>query len=90
MKNDRLTYLENLIDNNQRHFYATGKALNEIRDNRLYKLILFKTFEAYTKDRWDMGKSQAYRLIDAYQVVKNLSPIGELFSFACYEFCISH
>ncbi|MCK5100655.1 MAG: DNA methylase, partial [Desulfobacteraceae bacterium] len=79
MKNERLTYLENLIDNNQRHFYATGKALNEIRDNRLYKLILFKTFEAYTKDRWDMGKSQAYRLIDAYQVVKNLSPIGEIF-----------
>ncbi|MEA2103265.1 MAG: hypothetical protein U9P79_01300 [Candidatus Cloacimonadota bacterium] len=76
MKNDRLIHLENLIANNQRHFHATGKALKEIKDNRLYKQIFFKTFEAYAKDRWDMGKSQVYRLIDAYQVFNNLSPIG--------------
>jgi len=77
MKNDRLIHLENLIANNQSHFHATGKALKEIKDNRLYKQTFFKTFEAYAKDRWDMGKSQVYRLIDAYQVVNNLSPIGE-------------
>ncbi len=77
MKNDRLTHLENLIANNQCHFHATGKALKEIRDSKLYKQTFFKTFEAYAKNRWDMGRSQAYRLIYAYQVVNNLSPIGE-------------
>jgi hypothetical protein len=64
--------------------------LKEVRDSRLYKLILFETFEAYTKARWDLGKSHAYRLIQAYQVVNNLrvtfnpkvtrrlSPIGDI------------
>ena len=78
MKHDRLTYLENLIARNQCHFHKIGKALKEIRDSRLYKLILFETFESYTKARWDLGKSHAYRLIQAYQVVNNLSPIGDI------------
>ncbi len=84
MQHDRLTHLENLIARNQCHFHKIGKALKEIRDSRLYKLILFETFEAYTKARWDMGKSNAYRLIQAYQVVNNLrvtsrlSPIGDI------------
>ena len=77
MKQDRLTHLENIIARNQCQFHEIGKALKEIRDSRLYKLILFETFEAYTKARWDMGRSQAYRFINAYQVVKNLSPIGD-------------
>jgi len=78
MKQDRLTHLENIIARNQCHFHKIGKALKEIRDSRLYKLILFETFEAYTKARWDLGKSHAYRLIQAYQVVNNLSPIGDI------------
>ena len=78
MKNDRLTHLENIIARNQCHFHKIGKALKEIRDSRLYKLILFETFEAYTKARWDLGKSHAYRLIQAYQVVNNLSPNGDI------------
>ncbi len=41
-------------------------------------MILFETFEGYTKARWDLGKSHAYRLIQAYQVVNNLSPIGDI------------
>ncbi len=79
MQHDRLIHLENLIAGRQRYFYEIGKALKEIKDTRLYKLTCFETFEAYTRARWDMGKSQAYRLIDAYQVVCNLSPIGEIF-----------
>ena len=78
MQNDRLTHLENLIARNQCHFHKIGKALKEIRDSRLYKLILFETFEAYTKARWDLGKSHVYRLIQAYEVVNNLSPIGDI------------
>jgi hypothetical protein len=78
MQNDRLTHLENLIARNQCNFHEIGKALKEIKDSRLYKLTLFETFEAYTKARWDLGKSHAYRLIQAYQVVNNLSPIGDI------------
>jgi len=80
MEHDRLTYLEKLIASNQGSFHGIGKALKEIRDKRLYKVTLFETFAAYTRARWDMGKSQAYRLINSYMVVKNLkvSPIGDI------------
>lgn len=77
MQQDRLKHLEDIIANNQYRFYEIGKALGEIRDSRLYKQILFTTFEAYARDRWDIGRSQAYRLINAYKVVGNLSPIGD-------------
>ena len=80
MQHDRLVHLEKLIAGNQGSFHEVGKALKEIRDQRLYKAIFFETFAAYTKARWDMGKSQAYRLINSYVVVKNLkmSPIGDI------------
>ena len=78
MKNDQLTHLEDLIAHNQSYFHEIGKALKEIKDSRLYKLTLFETFEAYTRARWDMGKSHAYRLIDAYLIINNLSPIGDI------------
>ncbi len=77
MQQDRLKHLENIIANNQYRFYEIGQALKEIRDSRLYKQILFATFEAYARDRWDIGRSQAYRLINAYRVISNLSPIGD-------------
>ena len=75
---ERLTSLENIIANNQYRFFDIGKALKEIRDTRLYKLTLFETFEAYARKRWDMARSQVYRLIDAYNVVNNLSPNGDI------------
>jgi len=74
---DRLLKLETLIARNQESFYKIGQALKEIRDNRLYKQALFESFEAYTRERWDMGKAHAYRLIRAFEVIYNLSPIGD-------------
>ena len=74
---ERLLELETLIGRNQECFYKIGQALKEIRDNRLYKQALFKSFETYTRQRWDMGKAYAYRLIRAYEVIYNLSPIGD-------------
>jgi hypothetical protein len=74
---ERLLELETLIARNQECFYKIGKALKEIRDNRLYRQALFDSFEAYTRARWDMGKSHAYRLIKFYEVIYNLSPIGD-------------
>jgi hypothetical protein len=77
MADHRLIQLENIIEANQHKFYQTGKALKQIRDDRLFRDLLFDSFEAYVKDRWDMARSQAYRLITAAEVIDNLSPIGD-------------
>jgi hypothetical protein len=58
-------------------FMEIGEALLEIRDSRLYRAN-FKTFEEYCRERWKMSKPQAYRLVDAAEVSKNLSPIGDI------------
>jgi hypothetical protein len=75
---ERLIELKTLIARSQESFCQIGRALKEIKDGRLYKQALFETFEAYAKARWDMGRSQAYRLIKSYEVVRNLSPIGDI------------
>jgi hypothetical protein len=78
IEQERLARLESMISRHQEHFCETGRALKEIRDNRLYKLALFDTFEAYTRARWDISRAHAYRLIKYYDVLHNLSPIGEV------------
>ncbi len=77
MAKNILIDLENIIETNRCKFHQVGKALRRIRDERLYRELLFDSFEAYVKDRWDMAKSQAYRLMDASKVIDNLSPIGD-------------
>jgi hypothetical protein len=74
----RLAHLEAVIQKYRQDFYAVGKALKEIRDARHYQKLCFTTFERYVNVRWDMGKSQAYRLIEAFLVMENLSPIGDV------------
>jgi hypothetical protein len=75
---NRLTTLEMVIESERGSFYKVGKALREIRDERLYRELFFDSFERYVKKRWDMGKSHAYRLIEASRVIDNLSPIGDV------------
>jgi hypothetical protein len=74
----RLAHLEAVIQKYRQDFYAVGKALKEIRDAGHYQKLSFTTFERYVNVRWDMGKSQAYRLIEAFLVMENLSPIGDV------------
>ena len=74
----RLAHLEAVIKKYRQDFYSVGKALKEIRDARHYHKLSFKSFESYLRIRWDMGRSHAYRLIDAFCVIDNLSPIGEI------------
>jgi len=74
----RLAHLEAVIQRYRQDFYAVGKALSEIRNGRHYQKLSFKTFERYVNVRWDMSKSQAYRLIEAFGVIVNLSPIGDI------------
>ena len=40
-----------------------GRALREIRDDRLYRAT-HPNFEAYLKQQWEMSRSRAYQLID--------------------------
>jgi len=77
MAENDLSDLEEIIEMNQSKFYEIGKALRRIRDQRLYRQLLFKKFETYVKERWDMARSHAYRLIEASKIIDNLSPIGD-------------
>lgn len=77
MSQVKLGRLEKIIDKSRRLFYETGSALKQIRDEKLYRITLFDDFGAYTRARWEIGRSQAYRLIEASMVIDNLSPIGE-------------
>jgi len=74
----RLDELESVIKKYRQDFYSVGKALKEIRDGRHYQKLSFKSFESYVRARWDLGRSQAYRLIEASVVIDNLSPNGDV------------
>jgi hypothetical protein len=56
-------------------WWAAGKALQTIRDARLYR-DNYSTFEAYCASRWDMSRRQADRLISAWPLAERLRPIG--------------
>jgi len=69
-----LASLKNYIKN----FYKTGCALKEIRDQRLYKYSEHETFEKFCIHYLCISRSYAYRIINAVEVVENLSPIGDI------------
>jgi hypothetical protein len=71
-----LESLEKVIESGVESFLATGSALKEIRDQRLYRED-HKTFEHYLKMKWGFERAHAYRLIDASGVKADLSPIGD-------------
>jgi hypothetical protein len=52
-------------------FWAAGKALQIIRDSRLYRAT-HDSFDAYCLDRWDMTKSYATRLIRTWRIAEAL------------------
>ena len=67
----RLGTCETAIAQGLTVFVEVGRALTEIRDGKLYRAT-HKTFEAYCKDRWEIGRSRAYDLIDQAKVTKAL------------------
>lgn len=70
-----LTALETTIERGLQTFWEVGEALFTIRDKRLYRAT-HATFDAYCRERWQMSKTQANRLIGAADVAKDLAPIG--------------
>lgn len=67
---------EQVIEQSLNAFKEVGAALVAIRDKRLYRAE-YDTFEDYFQKRWGLGKSHAYRLMEASDVVARLSPIGD-------------
>ena len=78
----KLNALERDIELGLKTFIKVGNALLEIRDGWLYRAT-HATFEEYCIERWGFKKSQAYRLIDAAEVVRHLSPIGDSIRKGC-------
>jgi len=79
----RLIECESTIRADLKGFIAVGRALAEIRDNRLYRKT-HKTFEKYCKEVWDLGQSTAYQKLDGYEAVvlleSKVPPMAELLS----------
>jgi hypothetical protein len=71
-----LAVCEAALDNLRIAFAAAGKALQVVRDGRLYR-DGYATFEDYAAERWDMSRAQAYRLIEAWPLAARLSPVGD-------------
>ncbi len=68
---DRLKTCETAISKGIASFVDVGRALTEIRDEKLYRAT-HKTFEAYCKERWEIGRSRAYELIDQAEVIDTI------------------
>lgn len=68
----RKKQLETVIKNGVEGFVAVGNALSEINENRLYRNE-YPTFEEYVEKKWELGKSQAYRLMTSASIAVSLS-----------------
>jgi len=55
----------------ERPFFEAGKALTQLRDQKLYRST-HKTFEAYCQERFGFSRRHPYRLMEAATVVDNL------------------
>lgn len=60
----------------ERAFYEAGKALQELRDLRLYRST-HKTFKEYCRERFGFTRFSAYNKIAAASVFENLLTIGQ-------------
>lgn len=74
---NKLARLEQSIEKRLGQFFRVGGALKVIRDKLLYR-EQFGTFEEYAERRWGIGRSYAYRLIEAANVIGDLSPMGNI------------
>lgn len=57
-------------------FYMKGTLLKYIKDNKRYKELGYKTFEAYTKDVLGFSRSYAYRLLNSSETYDNFVALG--------------
>ena len=73
-ESNRLQTLESQMEQDQAAFVRYGNALLEIRDSRLYRQT-HSTFEDYCRQRWQMERNYANKLIRSAEVANNLGTI---------------
>ncbi|MEU7630028.1 hypothetical protein AB0C34_08585 [Nocardia sp. NPDC049220] len=71
----QLTACESSIDSLRMAFWAAGRALQIVRDGRLYRNS-HGTFDDYVEQRWDMQRSYAHKLIRAWPLAAKLHPVA--------------
>ena len=74
---ENLAQCEAVVQRGLQTFLDVGQALLSIRDGRLYRGT-HDTFETYCRERWGMARQRAYQLIDAAQVVRNVSTVVDI------------
>lgn len=73
---DQLAIHEQTIDEGLTTFLAVGNALIDIRQHKLYRAV-YRTFEAYCRERFQLKRQRAYELIGAADVVNSLSEFSD-------------
>lgn len=69
---------EKVIEQGLETFLEVGHALLAIRDDRKYRAAGFESFERYCRERWEMSKAYANRVIDAARVAELVAPMGAI------------
>lgn len=77
MEHATLLACEDTIRRGLQTFYEVGAALMTISEARLYRAD-FPTFDTYCRERWHMSRPRAYQLMQASDVVNNLSTIVDI------------
>lgn len=73
----RLAALEDIIARSMQGFMETGRALAEVRDSRLYRET-HATFEEWCRARHGIGRSYAYEVMQAAEVVELVSGVPDI------------
>ncbi|MEV0337748.1 hypothetical protein AB0H49_01845 [Nocardia sp. NPDC050713] len=72
---EQLSACESSIDSLRIAFWAAGRALQIVRDGRLYR-ARYSSFDDYVEQRWDMQRSYAHKLIRAWPLAARLHPVA--------------
>ncbi|MFI5776903.1 hypothetical protein [Nocardia sp. NPDC051570] len=72
---DQLSACESSIGTLRLAFWAAGRALQIVRDGRLYR-DAYTTFDDYVEQRWEMQRSYAHKLIRAWPLAARLHPMA--------------
>jgi hypothetical protein len=67
-----LARLEEIVEHGIGHVYRVAKALEEIRDSRLYREH-YRTFEDYCQHRWNYTRRRVNQLIGTAEVIADLA-----------------
>ncbi|MFF2555721.1 hypothetical protein ACFVUS_32255 [Nocardia sp. NPDC058058] len=72
---EQLDLCESSIDALRVAFWVAGRALQIVRDGRLYRAE-HANFDDYVEKRWDMQRSYAHKLIRAWPLAARLHPVA--------------